>query len=75
MKKIDLEKVLVMGAEIQVLVDDLKIDWIDACVLYCERNSLEVEYVGEIIKKNQNIKAELQKEAEKLNFLKKQNRL
>jgi len=39
-------------------------------MLYCERTGLEIEYVGEILEKNQHIRLLIQKEAEDLHFLK-----
>ena len=75
MKRIDLEKLLLIGSEIEDMVERDNVDYIDACITYCDENSIEIEYIGELIKKNPNIKAKIQKEAENLNYLKKINRL
>jgi|DEB0MinimDraft_10_1074344.scaffolds.fasta_scaffold04159_3 hypothetical protein len=73
--KLDLNNIFFISSEIDKMVEDMDIDYIDACLLYCERNELEVEYVGDIIKNNQNILGKIQKEAEDLNYLQKESRL
>lgn len=73
--KLDLNNIFFISSEIDKMVEDLDIDYIDACLLYCEQNELEVEYVGDIIKNNQNILGKIQKEAENLNYLQKESRL
>jgi hypothetical protein len=69
------EKLLNISAEIEQLVEKHQIDYIDACMLYCERHNLDVEQFAMLIRNNQNIKSKLQVEAEQLNFLKKQPRI
>ena len=73
--KLDLNNIFFISSEIDKMVEDMDIDYIDACLLYCEQNDLEVEYVGDIIKNNQNILGKIQKEAEDLNYLQKKSRL
>ena len=73
--KLDLNNIFFISSELDKMVEDMDIDYIDACLLYCERNELEVEYVGDIIKNNQNILGKIQKEAEDLNYLQKESRL
>jgi hypothetical protein len=73
--KLDLNNIFFISSEIDKMVEDMDIDYIDACLLYCEQNDLEVEYVGDIIKNNQNILGKIQKEAEDLNYLQKESRL
>jgi hypothetical protein len=75
MSKVVVDNILMVSRTIQTLVDTHQIDYIDACILYCEQTGLEIEYVGEIIEKNQVLRAKIEKEAEELNFLKKQNRI
>jgi len=75
MMKLDLNNIFFISSEIDKMVEDMDIDYIDACLLYCEQNDLEVEYVGDIIKNNQNILGKIQKEAEDLNYLQKESRL
>lgn len=72
---IELSYFIDIGKKIEDLVYQHDISYIDACILYCEKNNLEVEIVAEIINKNHYIKARIQTEAEDLNYLKKQTRL
>ena len=68
-KKINLEQLLLIGSEIERIVEEANTDYIDACIEYCKINDVEIEAIGEIIKKNPKIKAKLQEEAESLHFL------
>ena len=61
--------------EIESLCIDRNVEYIDAIILWCERNNLEIEYAAELIKKNAVIKFKIQIEAENLNFLKRSARL
>lgn len=61
--------------EIELMCRDLKIEYIDAVILWCERNAVEVESAAAWIKKDQSLKSKLQLEAENLNILKKGSRL
>lgn len=72
---IDLSSFLDVGKKIEDLVYEFDIDYIDACLLYCEQNKIEVEFFADLIEKDNYIKTRLQQEAEDLNFLKKQVRL
>lgn len=65
-----MDSILLVSDTIQKLVIENNISYIDACVLYCEQSGLEIEYVGEILEKNQHIKFKIQKEAEDLHYLK-----
>ena len=56
--------------EIETIVRDKNIEYIEAIILYCEKNNLEVETVATIIKQNQVIKSKVQHEAENLNMVK-----
>lgn len=51
------------------------VPYIDAVVEYAEKNSLEIEVVGEIIRKSPLLKANIYKEAEELNMVEKLTRL
>jgi Phage late-transcription coactivator len=75
MTKLDIGNLLIVGARIEELVETLGVSYIEACLIYSEENNLEVEYVGEVLKKNQNLKAKIQREGEALNFLAKEARL
>jgi len=61
--------------EIEDLVWKYDIDYIDAVVLYCEQNDIEVETVASLVKGNANLKSRMQNDAESLNFLPKVSRL
>lgn len=74
-KKINLEQLLIIGTEIERIVEEANTDYIDACLEYCKENDVEIEAIGEIIKRNSKIKSRIQEEAEALNFLEKTNRL
>lgn len=51
------------------------IEYIDAIVMYCEKNNLEVESVAPLIKNSALFKSRVQIEAENLNFLPKTARI
>jgi hypothetical protein len=51
------------------------IDYIDAVVLWCETNKIEIEFIANLIKKDPVMKSKLQNEAENLNILKRSARL
>jgi len=61
--------------KIEELVRQLNISYMDAIVLYCEKNNVEIESIGKLIKSNDMLKAKVQIEAENLNFLPKSNTL
>ena len=56
--------------EIETIVKEKNIEYIEAIVLYCEKNNLEVETVATIIKQNQVITHKVQLEAENLKMVK-----
>lgn len=61
--------------EIEVLCREKNIEYIDAIVMWCQRNNLEVETAAYWVKKDPSMKMKLQAEAENLNILKKGARL
>lgn len=61
--------------EIEILCRDQNIEYIDAVVLWCEKNNLDVEIAAYWIKKDPCMKMKIQAEAENLNILKKGARL
>jgi len=73
--KINLSDASSIGSQIGDLVDKYNVSYIDACLMYCEINSIDEDLLGEIIRANQPVISEITKEAEQLNFLQKQNRL
>lgn len=60
---------------IENLVWKYDIEYMDAVVMYCEKNNIEIESVATLIRGNENFKSKIQIEAEKLNFLPKTARL
>lgn len=62
-------------SEIEKLVKEKEIEYMEAVILWCERNGLEVEFAGELIRRNSVLRAKIQLEAENLNFMKKSARL
>lgn len=61
--------------EIETLVITKGVSYIDAALLYCEKNNIEPDMVGDIIKTSSVFKQRVQAEAEDLNFLPKSVRL
>jgi hypothetical protein len=61
--------------EVRKLIEEKKMEYIDAVVHWCELNNLEVEYAAGLIKRDPFIMSRIQMEAEDLNFLKKGARL
>ena len=60
---------------IEKLVMEKELTYIDAALHYAETHSMEVETVANIIKMSTVVKAQIQLEAESLNFLPKQAHL
>lgn len=69
-----IENLINISQKIEDMVKSYGIDYIDACLLYCEKNDVEIEQLADILKKNQSIKSKLQSEAETLNFIKRTNK-
>jgi hypothetical protein len=61
--------------QIEFLCESKHMEYIDAVILWCETNGVEVEYAANLIKKNQVLKLKIQIEAENLNYVKKTARL
>ena len=61
--------------DIEALCQSKNIEYIDAIVLWCADNKVEVEYVAPFIKKDAAFKLKIQAEAENLNILKRGARL
>lgn len=61
--------------EIEELVWKHDISYMDAVVLYCEDNNVDIEALAKVIKSNENLKGLIQLEAEGLNYLPKSNTL
>ncbi len=61
--------------EIEKLVVDKKMEYIDAVIYFCEKNSVDIETAASLIKNNSKLKASIQEEAEQLNYLPKTHKL
>lgn len=61
--------------EVESIVKDKKILYFEAVLMWCESNNHEIEFAGEIIKKNIVLRSKIQLEAENLNFMRKSSRL
>lgn len=57
--------------EIEKIRNNGEVNYMDAVIHYCEKMNLEIESIGEFIRKNALLKAKIQEEAEQLNFLEK----
>jgi hypothetical protein len=75
MKIINIKSASDFVIEIELIVRDKNCEYMDAIMIYCERNNMEVETVADIIKHNSILKAKLQIEAESMNMMKKISRL
>ena len=58
--------------EIENIVKDGSLNYIEAIVMYCEEKSIEIEGVNKLI--NKPLKEKLKYEAQELNFLKRSSR-
>ena len=58
--------------EIENIVKDSELNYIEAIVMFCEEKSIEIENVNKLISKP--LKEKLKYEAQKLNFIKKGSR-
>ena len=58
--------------EIENIVKDGSLNYIEAIVMYCEEKSIEIEGVNKLI--NKPLKEKLKYDAQKLNFIKKGSR-
>lgn len=61
--------------EIERLVLEKKMEYIDAVLMFCENNMIDVDVAANFIKNNSRLKGRIQDEAEKLNFLPKSSKL
>ena len=58
--------------DIESLVKECKMNYIDAIVTYCEENSIEIDTISKLVSKP--LKEKLKNNATELNFLKKTTR-
>lgn len=55
--------------DVDNIVADNKLSYIDAVVYYCEKNDIEIEVAASLVKSNFRIKSVVQSEGEDLNIL------
>lgn len=67
----NLISVIDFSKEIDSLVKNKNIPYIDAVILWCERKNIEIEYAADWIKKDEIIRMKIQYEAEQLHTIKK----
>ena len=61
--------------EIETICKNHKVEYIDAIVMWCDKNNIEVEAAAAWVKKDSSLKSKVQAEAEDLNILKRGARL
>jgi len=61
--------------EIDKLVEEKKMEYIEAVMYYCNANDIEIETAASLIKGSAKMKAKIQFEAENLNYLPKSGKL
>ena len=61
--------------EIDKLVEEAGLEYIEAIIYYCEVNDIEIETDASLIKGSAKMKAKVQFEAENLNYLPKSGKL
>tara|TARA_B100001175_G_C19457134_1_gene614449 strand:+ start:449 stop:703 length:255 start_codon:yes stop_codon:yes gene_type:complete len=60
------------AVEIEKIVKNQKVNYIDAIVLFCEENSIEIDSINKLISKP--LKEKIKCDAQQLNFMKKTTR-
>jgi hypothetical protein len=61
--------------EIEKIVQDKRVNYIDAVILFCEQRGMEVETAAALIKGSAKMKSKVQNDAEELNYLPKTRKL
>lgn len=62
-------------SEIDRIVESKKVNYLDAVIIFCELNNVEIETAASLIKGSAKMKARLQNDAEDLNYLPKTRKL
>lgn len=66
-------------SEFMIAIDRLAVDkrisYLDAVILYCQQNDIEIETAASLIKGSAKMKAKIQDDAEELNFLPRSGKL
>jgi uncharacterized protein YeaC (DUF1315 family) len=58
------------SVEVEVIIQEKRVNYIDAVVMWCEKNNVEVEYAADVIKKDAVMHSKIRADAESLNILK-----
>lgn len=61
--------------EIDKIVESKRVNYLDAVIIFCELNNIEIETAASLIKGSAKMKARLQNDAEDLNYLPKTRKL
>ena len=61
--------------QIRALVKLHHLTYMDAVIHWCEKNGMEIDVGAELVGKSEFLKDKIEEEAERLNFIKKTNRL
>lgn len=61
--------------KIESIVQEKRITYMDAVLLFCETTGIEIESVASIIKSSPKLKVRIQEDAEQLNYLPKTRRI
>lgn len=70
-----LNKIRNFNAEVETILKEKKVNYIDAVVMWCEANNIEVEYAADLIKKDMVMLSKIKADAEDLNILKRSAQL
>jgi len=70
-----LNKIRNFNAEVETILKEKKVNYIDAVVMWCEANNIEVEYAADLIKKDMVMFSKIKADAEELNILKRSAQL
>lgn len=65
-----LQRTTNFSSEVEVIIQEKKVNYIDAVVMWCETNNIEVEFAADIIKKDAVMHSKIRADAESLNILK-----
>ncbi len=61
--------------QIETIVKEHNLEYMDAVIHYCEKNNIELEVAAAVVRGNPHLKSNIQLEAEGLNFLPKRAKL
>jgi len=70
-----LNKIRNFNIEVETILQEKKVNYIDAVVMWCEANNIEVEYAADLIKKDMVMFSKIKADAEDLNILKRSAQL